>query len=348
MTLTELSYYSRKSLPFVIVFFLLMLIFFYAIKLLFMYIFSLTPKTVYTNTVFGKIQSPQIREASGSAGYNFTLDTIEGQPIVASDTAKVYFLPPSAAKFGYSEKIYLMAKAFGFDTTLTKYKLNDTEATFNDLKQKLTVDITNFNFRYDYGFDRDTELFKNTTIPVRTVIENKAIDFLKTIGRYPDELSKGKTNVSLRRYDSVTRKFLAAERPVDANVVEIDFFRPDIDQTSVVTPGFPSSQNYVIMVFHQDGYKVIRAQVAFFEKSDEQTGVYPLKTGVAAWQELQSGKGLVVVPKSTKKDITIKTMFIGYLDPDIYQNYLQPVYVFVGENNFVAYVPAVSNDFLTD
>ncbi len=347
MTLTELSYYSRKSLPFVIVFFLLLLIFFYAIELLFMYLFSLNPKTVYTNPIFGKIQIPQIKNASSSAGFNFTLDTIEGTPITASDTAKVYFLPPAATKFGYSEKIYLMAKTFGFNTEIVKYKLNDVEATFEDLKQKLTVDITNFNFHYDYNFNRDTNLFTGAIIPSQDAIQNKAIDFLQTVGRYPDELSQGKTNITYMHYDTATNQFTNTDRPMDANVVEIDFFRPDIDGTAVVTPGFPSSQNYVVMVFHDGDYKVIRAQIKFFEKSNEQIGVYPLKTGNAAWKELQDGKGIVMAPADTSKNVTIKTMFLGYFDPDIYQSYLQPVFVFVGENNFVAYVPAVANTYLT-
>ncbi len=53
------------------------------------------------------------------------------------------------------------------------------------------------------------------------------------------------------------------------------------------------------------------------------------------------------LPKN-KTSIKIKKMFFAYFDPDIYQSYLQPVYVFLGENNFVGYVPAVSADYLTD
>lgn len=34
-------------------------------------------------------------------------------------------------------------------------------------------------------------------------------------------------------------------------------------------------------------------------------------------------------------------MYLAYLIPGTYVPYIQPVYVFVGEDNFVAYVPAV-------
>ena len=60
--------------------------------------------TIYTNEIFGKVSLPEIPGSSSSAGLKFTLDTIEGQPVTATDTAKVYFLPPYNPRFGYSEK----------------------------------------------------------------------------------------------------------------------------------------------------------------------------------------------------------------------------------------------------
>ncbi|MDO8741824.1 MAG: hypothetical protein Q7J11_01620, partial [Candidatus Roizmanbacteria bacterium] len=95
------------------------------------------------------------------------------------------------------------------------------------------------------------------------------------------------------------------------------------------------------MLFEGSDYKVIKSQIAFFEKSDEQIGIYPIKTGDQAWTELNNGKGFVVAGTQGQKNIVIKDMKLRYFDPDIYQNYLQPVYVFLGEGDFAAYVPAV-------
>lgn len=350
MTLTELSYYSRKALPFVILFVMVLLVFFYAVRLIFVYLSSQTTTTLYTNPAFGKIKAPFVKNASNSAGLNFTLDTIQGEPVTASAAAKVFLLPPTTTRFGYTEKIYLMAKTLGFDTTVIKHKLVDHEASFSDMRQKLTIDITNFNFHYEYAFDRDPTIFAGAIIPEKNQIQNKAIDFLKTLGRYPDELSQGKDSVNYMRFDPATKNLNLVSRPQEANVVEIDFFRPDIDGFASVTPGFPSSQNYVVMLFNNSavGFKVLRAQIAFFEKSDAQVGVYPLKTGAVAWTQLKAGRGIVVSKQGDTKDVTIKTMFTAYFDPDTYQDYLQPVYVFVGEPNFVAYIPAVSDEFLTE
>jgi len=37
---------------------------------------------------------------------------------------------------------------------------------------------------------------------------------------------------------------------------------------------------------------------------------------------------------------------MGYFDSVVPQHYMQPVYVFEGDGNFVGYVPAVSKDWV--
>lgn len=348
MTLTEISFYSRKMLPIAVIFFIVFFIFVYAIKLMFMYADMSKPHTVYTNPVFGPITKPYVKDASSSASYSFTLDTIEGQPITASEAAKVYFLPQATARFGYVQKIYPIAKSFGFDIELIKHSLQEKNAMFKDDARKLSIDISNYNFRYEYSFAQTPELFETVILPSKKEIENKAIDFLKLVGRYPEELSKGKTNIVYLSYDPEQESMTPIQRSIDANAVEIDFYRPDIDLFSTVSPSYYNSQNFMVVTFQEGEMVILRAQIAFFEKSEEQIGTYPLKTGDIAWEELKTGKGIVISPGKTQKDIVIKKMFSAYYDSDIYQQYLQPVYVFLGTDNFVGYVPAVDNQFLTE
>jgi len=241
-----------------------------------------------------------------------------------------------------------MAKNLGFDTANVKHKLVGKEASFTDSKQQLTIDVTNYNFSYQYEMATSESFLVNTFVPERTEIENRAIDFLKGIGRYPSELSKGKTNLIYLSYDSQTKALSIIDEPSFANMIEVDFYRPDVDIFPIVSPSYFNSQNYLVMVFQENGFKVVKAQVKFFEKSDEEIGIYPIKTGAIAWEELQAGKGIIVSAPKDKTSIKIKKMFFSYFDPDIFQNYLQPVYVFLGENDFAGYVPAVTNEYLIE
>lgn len=348
MTLTELSYYSRKYLPFIILFGLAIVILFYVVRIFSSYFESKKPKLVYTNPIFGKIQKPLIENATSSADLTFTLDTIEGIPTTSTDSAKVFFLPPSPSRFGYREKIYLIAKTLGFDTTRTAYTLEGKNALFEDEKQRLTIDISNFNFTYEYLFENNPNEFTGALVPTKNESETKATDFLKSIGKYGDEFARGKTNAVFLHYEPTTKQIQIVEKSKDANAVEVDFYRPDIDSFSIVSSYYPNSQNYVVMMFRDNGFKVLKAQVKLHEKSQAQIGTYPLKTTKKAYEELQSGGGYVIRRKEDKKTIVIKKIMLGYIDPTEYQEYLQPVYIFLGEENFVAYVQAVSKEYVVD
>lgn len=349
MTLTEVSYFSRKFAPFVILVFVVLLIMFYTVKLFFLFNELNTVETVDLNPIFNELKPIEITEATASADHSYIIDTVEGEPVTATEAAKVFFLPKSQFRFGYKEKIVLIAKNLGFDPQ-TKYSLvGKTEALFDDGKRKLRIDITNFNFQYTQDIVHSPELFEVNTTPEKQVAENKAIDFLKSLDRHPEELAQGRMNAIFLQYDKVSSKTAVLEDNIGANMIEIDLYRADIDQYPIVSPKYFNSQNYVTMVATPNDYKVVSAQVKFFEKSEEQVGIYPIIDGQTALDRLATGSGYIVSGAHIReKEIAIKRMFMGYYDPDIYHEYLQPVYVFLGDDNFVAYVSAITDQYLID
>lgn len=350
MTLTDVSYYVRRYYPFAILIVIVLLILYYSVRLTILYVESRRVIPEFTNTVFGKIKKPYLLEASPSSGLQFKLDTIEGVPTTATSTAKVFFLPPPQVRFGYKEKVFLIAKTLGFNTEATNsYRLVNNQAIFNEPKQKLLVDIRNFNFSYRYFFETDRELINQALTPENQESQSKAVDFLQSIDAYPQEFTQGETNVIFFRYNPNNKTMAQLKDNIKSNLVEVDFYRPKIEGVPIVSPKFFNSQHYVLMMFTKDGRaRMLRSEVRFLEKSDAQVGVYPLKTGEEAYAELTSGKGMVVSNPQDRKNIVLRKMFVGYLDPDTYQDYLEPVYVFLGDDNFVAYVSAVSNEFLVE
>ncbi len=352
MSLTQLSEYVRKYYPYAILGVLLFLIIFYAVQLILVVVDSKKQVPLSINPIFNQIKRPYLSEASPSGSLKYTLDTVDGRPITATKSAQVLFMPQAETKFGYREKLYLIAKSLGFNTESSGYRLIGSQATFTEPNQKLAIDIKNFNFDYKYSFETDKSVFENVRTPNQEESIEKAVEFLQTAGRYPQELSQGKTNVVFLKYDSEKNSMAVLNNNLQANMVEVDFYRPDIEASPnaipVVSPKYFNSQNYVLMMFRNDGsYKILRAQVKFYDRSPEQIGVYPLRSGDQAYDDLVKGKGFVVSQPQTT-NITIRKMFLGYFDPDVYQEYLQPVYVFVGDGDFVGYVPAVSGEYLVE
>lgn len=355
MSLTELSYAVRKSAPFAILGVIILFIVYYSIQLFFLILDVNRPteeeqEVLAIDTVFDQIPEPIILESTPSGQFSYTLDTIEGVPLTAGETSEVFFLPEFPATFGFRENIYLMAKTLGIKTEIVTYRLNGNIATFTDDEQKLEVDITNYNFDYEYNLlSQEQEALNNAQIPSEDNILTVATDVLKNVGRYPGELARGKTNIIYLAFNPETEQLTVVESPEAANLVEVDFYRSDIGDTPIVAPRYYNSQNYVILLFNErNDYRVIRAKIQFYETSEGQVGVYPLKNGEQAWTALNEGRGKVVSVAEGVENVSIKNMYLGYLDPDIYQPYLQPVYVFLGDNNFAAYVPAITDEWLTE
>ncbi len=352
MSLTQLSEQIRKYYPFAILGVLIFLIIFYAVQLTLAIIDSRRKVPLHIDTIFNQIKRPYLIEASPSGSLKYTLDTVDGKPVTATKSAQVLFMPQAETKFGYRERLYLIAKSLGFNTEASGYRLIGSQATFSEPNQKLVIDIKNFNFDYRYLFETDKTVFENVRTPNQEESIEKAVEFLQSAGRYPQELSQGKTNVIFWKYDQDKATMTHLKNNIEANLVEVDFYRPDIatnpNAIPVVSPKYFNSQNYVLMIFRNDGsHKVLRSQVKFYDRSAEQIGVYPLRSGDQAYEDLKKGKGFIISQPQTT-NITIRKMFLGYLDPDVYQEYLQPVYVFLGDGDFVGYVPAVSGEYLVE
>lgn len=357
MTLTEVSYYSRKFAPVGIILLLVVLIFVFGFRLLFLYleIQSSAPAPIQqqvaaipTNPVFGQIKPPLIPNAKASSQYQFVLDTLDGTTNSenATSAAQVYFIPQQTASFGFLSKIYAMAKDVGIDTDVIEHRLEDKTAIFDDGKRVLSIDIRTFNFTYNYKITEDDNLEITSSPGLEGVLETQGSSFLSTIDRYPEELASGNQNIMYMRLDPASNQVTTLDSAAGANMAEVDFFPQDINGLPVVTSSYYNSANYVILLLGNRDFLPVRAQVAYFEKSVDQIGTYPLRSSDQAWSDLQAGQGLVVSSSTEGGEVKIQKVFLAYYEPDVYQEYQQPVYVFLGENRFAAYVPAVSAEFL--
>ncbi len=352
MTLTDLSYYIRKYTPLAIIVFLILTIFYFMLRLLFIYS-SLHKKPIKKNIrykiIFSKLERPKVKDRVEKTNFKYILDNIEGKPVTATQAAEVFLVPPIRTKLSFREKLYSMATTLGFDVDLTKKfnYINSTTVEFKTNNKDLKVDVQTFNFSYTFDYKGNEDLFSADYLPSEDKIKNKAIDFLSSLNKYPEALSKGEKKIIHLHIDPQSNAIKVVDRVLDANAVEVDFYRGDIPH-KIVSPKYFTSQNYVVFSFSSNSLFPIKAQVKFFPISTSEVGIYPIKTGNDAWKTLTENKAIVVAAPLDRKTIVIEDMFMAYLDPDLYQRYIQPVYVFIGRENFVAFVPAVVDNYLAN
>lgn len=346
MTLSEFSYTVRKYGPFGIAGFVIFVIFYLIITSI-MTSLSNRPIVVEYQPPFGFLDPITFsRSIDYPPQFTFTMENLEGRPVTATSSALVYYMPTSRVRFGYQQTIGYMARAVGFDSEETAYTIDDLAAIYNDGIRKLTINITDYNFSFETDYNQIASVFSTAVIPDENTIKEEARSFMRQMNKYNHVFAKGRDNVIYLRYEPATQDFTVVEDPADANVVEVDFFPPDVGAYPNVAPKYFNSQNYVTFVFRPEGNVIIKAQVSNFLKDFENGGEYPLKTGDQAFQELLDKKGIIVSPAKGTTDIVIRDMFVGYYDPDVYQPYYMPVYVFLGDEGFVAYVSAVDDRYV--
>src|SRR3989344_6099435 len=154
MSLTQLIKYIKKFGPLALLGVIIFFILFYSIRVALILNKNRQGENIVLNPVFGKLTKPEIPISTTSAGFKFQIDTIEGKPVTATKSANVYSLLPASTKFGYRDRISMMAKNLGFENSNTYNLQEDTAYFINDMRS-FDVKITNFNFIYKYQYEKD-------------------------------------------------------------------------------------------------------------------------------------------------------------------------------------------------
>ena len=154
----------------------------------------------------------------------------------------------------------------------------------------------------------------------------------------------------------VTRKLLKAEGEnfvsvsslSESNLVKINLFRKNLGSKKdipSVTPDMPEAN--VWFLFAGSKGEIIAAEYHHYPRDEKQSSTYPLKTAELAWQELNSGKAYIAnLGENKSEKIAIRNVHLAYFDAGLYTEYFQPVVVFQGDNDFYAFVPAVTEEYL--
>lgn len=295
------------------------------------YLANLPPVEEKPDTKFGILPAIDFPKGTvSSSNFSYSIDTSTGNlPKVGEEAGfeklvKVYFVTKPLATLLSAEKSQTLADKFGITTQ--PQILSETTYRFKDNDKLLTIDLDSGNFTFK----------KESTISAKEDLDNdqklvsdfKAI--LETLGVFKEELKKGPTKVM----------------PLtETNAVQISLWPPAIDNKPMVTSQFDNSLIYARVyksAADLNNYSLLN--FTYFPIEPSTFATYPIKGGEAAFEDLRNGKGVVII-EPTKANVSVTSVYLGYFLSENYHPYLQPVFVFEGPN-FVAYVPAISQDFI--
>ena len=344
-TLTETAYYARKFIKWGSIGFVVFIILRLSLIATVDYIKkTFPPPPLKPNYAFGKL--PQIKfdgsVASASADIKYSLQTVSGGLPKIPDAAYVYFMPKNRINLLSLSKAQTFVGKLNFISS--PRQISDTIYRWIDLQNPLRIiemDIVSNHFTLTYAYANDLTLFEEKEIPSPQEAIKETFDFLDNL-----EIDTTAINNSIPKttYLKLTGdKLELASSQSQADAVRIDLFRKNYQGLSVysekITEGFVT---VILSGSRRNDRRILSIKYNYWPTNDFQTGIYKLKTPQIAWEELVSGKAYIALKPNDQNRIAITNVYLAYFDSIKPQLYLQPIFVFTGEDKFLAFVPAVA------
>lgn len=346
-SLTRIAYYTRKT----IVLGIIGLISLFVIKTLISFGIKQWQTThpappQAPNVLFGKLPKSKFSHSKYPHPQNFVLETVGGELPEASATAKVFQIPKKLPSLLASRHAQEFASRLGFinkpiEKTATRYKFEDPKTFL----KTLDLDIINYNFSLNYDFLKDVEVFKEKSFFSVEQAKTEANRFFQSTAIFPSDLQNGERKVSFLKFSG--QELLPTSSLSKADAVRVDYLRSDAENSPVLPPEFEKSPVFIVFSGSKAKEKrIILAEFNYFEVNYQTSATYPIKTTQEAWEELKNGLGFIARWQGKSGQAIIRKAYLAYYDSPEYQPFLQPIFVFEGDQEFVAYMPAVKNEWL--
>lgn len=263
-----------------------------------------------------------------------------------SDQAKVFVVYRPLSSLLALDEDTKTAKSLGFNDQGVEIKtgLYQWENKLSQLV--LTINVLDGSFEMKYPFENDQLVQNPLNMPTKSQAIQTAVSFLTAAGKMTPDLTEGEKKTSFWKLGFGGLK--AATSESDANIIRVDMFRKETDDGIKILPDDPNKASVSILI---SGSEVESKKIALvnyrFAPIDRQSfSTYPIITPQQAWAQFQSGKYWPAV-ESAGSETTIRKIYLAYFEPATLTNYMQPIYVAEGDNNFVAYLPALDEEVLS-
>lgn len=331
MTLTQTAIITKQIITLTAIALILGIISFIGYRIWYAhYLSTLPPVEEKPDTKFGVLPLPDFPKTSvSSSNFSYTLDTTTGGlPKIGIDPGfeklvKVYFVIKPYATFLSPDKSQSLAEKF--DISAEPQIFNETTYSFEQDNKRLVVDLDSGNFKYS----KEASASSQENPDSDEKLTSDFVKILESLGVLKVELKKGRTKVT---HLGTNAKILVSIWPEDLD--QKTQFSSDINKSPTfaeVLGSASSLDNYLSLNF------------TFYQIDTQTFATYPTKPPEEAFDDLKSGKGAVLIEPQNPQ-VSITSVSLGYFLPEEYNTYIQPIFVFEGPS-FIAYVPAVTNQF---
>lgn len=273
----------------------------------------------------------------------FTFELPNDEIPTFSDQARVYIIYRPNTTFLALDEDKKTAASFGFEGKPIEIKPGIYEFRDNVLNKILTVNVLDGDFKMRYPYLTDQLLLVSEDLPTKDKAIEIASSFLSQGNKLTEDLKNGQKKVTYWKIQNGA--ITATESQSQANSVRVDLFRLDLNSLKLLSSNYDkTSVSILISGSRTDARKIIEFNFKDISIDRESFSTYPIKTAQEAINSLNSGNYWTTVDVQNK-EVVIRRMYLAYFEPNALTNYLQPIFVFEGDNGFVAYVPAIKSEY---
>ncbi|HAI22552.1 TPA: hypothetical protein DCP77_00435 [Candidatus Collierbacteria bacterium] len=356
-TLTQASITARKVIRSGLIGFVVITVLWYLGGALIRYYQTLNPAPLPNPTTdFGQL--PKIDFPESESRPKLVLELPTGSIPTFVDRMRVYTQPVKRSTFTDAEKAIETAAALGFlFKPEQKSGSNYVWTNQDQLNSRLDMNIISGHFSLTRQWQNNPALASMASFTSDKAVIMDTENYLSRVGLLNSDIV-GVEKVTYLKDDG--GKLAVALSLSDADFVQLDLFRKNLDEvdpaskTKEVVASYPFYRGdpnkglirVIVSGSKNLSDKIINLSYGYNKIDYTKNGTYPIKTGEEAWAELESGSGFVYQGDSKAAEVKIRRVFLGYYDADVSTGYAMPVYIFLGDQGFTAYVSAVDESWI--
>lgn len=342
MSLTQTAYTSRKIIKFSWIGLVAISLLWSLTKIVYKAYLAANPPYSPPTVAYGILPKITFSEQK-TEPKSFTFELPNDEIPSFGDQARVYIIYRPNTTFLALEEDTKTAANFGFTMKPTEIKPGIYEFRDDILNKVLTINVLDGGFKMRYPYLTDQLLLVSEDLPNKDKAIEVASNFLSQGNKLTTDLKNGQKKVTFWKIEGGVIK--ATESQSQANAVRVDLFREDLNNLKLLSSNYDkASVSILISGSRTDARKIIEFDFKDISVDRESYSTYPIKTAQEAINSLNTGN-YWTADDVADKTVIVRRMYLAYYEPNALTNFLQPIYVFEGDNGFVAYVPAIKSEY---
>ncbi len=346
LNLTQVAYAGRQTVKFGLIFLVLFMVGRTFLSAFRAYWIATHPAPPPPPTVgFGLL--PPLRfpaKSQDEKPTSYQMETATGTWPQFGDRAKVFLMTKSAPSLLDDDRAKAIAASFDFlfvpdviSSEVYRFsKLQPFNSTFE-------IHTRTYDFTLSTDYLSRPELLGNKNVPDQLAAVEMVKNTLRKAELLSDDLatSSGET-IYLKALGTQLSPALSFS---DTDFVQVDLYRAPIDGIyHFYSPAGNKANVHAIVIGEGNGSL---GELVFHHQEIDysQIHTYPLRSVQSAWKLLQSNEGYVAV-KGASDTAIVRSVSLGYYDDNQEQDYMQPIYVFEGDDGFLGFVSAIDPAYI--